>query len=143
MEDVVIPAILWSRGHVILLMAPTTPARNANVTPSITGFHPPRIRPPQEARKGRGAPRSGPPCVRLSCFTVAFTDRSVRCLHWLRSSSQAEWILRSLEVWKSQRGSGKVLTPQDLQLNPQGWWWFEGGSVCWSPNRSDVTFRAN
>lgn len=93
---VVIPAILWSRGHLMLLMAPTTPARKPNVTPSITGFHPPHIRPPYirnpflRAPGGQGRPTCTSPCVRLSCFTVAFADRSVCCLRWLGSSSQAE-----------------------------------------------------
>lgn len=113
-----IPAILWFRGHVILLMAPTTPARHAEHHRLSSTPH----QPPPPGGQER------PTCTAVGVSLCAFVMFRC-CLRWPGSSSQAEWLLRSLEVWKSQRGSGKVLTPQDLQLNPQGWWWFEGGSV--------------
>lgn len=40
------------------------------------------------------------------------------CVCWPGSSSQAEQACRGLGLWKSQRGSGKVVTPEDLQLDP-------------------------
>lgn len=81
----------------------------------------------KEAREGRRRPRSGSPCVCSSCLPA---DCSLRCVCWLGSSSQAEQACRSPGVWTSQRGSGKVATPEDLQLNPQGWWYWWVGGLC-------------
>lgn len=73
-KTVVIPAILWFRGHVILLMAPTTPARNPNVTPSITGFHPPHIRPPHIRNPFLRTPggQERPTCTTVGVSLCAF-----------------------------------------------------------------------
>lgn len=142
---VVIRALLRFRGHAIFPLAPTTPARNPDVTTSITGFRPSHIGPPQIGNPllrtpgGQGRPSWTPVgvslCVCLSCFSHAVADCSLCCVCWPGSSSQP--LRRSLRVCKSQRGSGKVVTPRDLQLNPRGWW------VHWSHSGSDVTFRAN
>lgn len=142
---VVIPALLRFRGHVIFPLAPTTPARNPTSQRASQAFRPSHIRPPQIGNPslwtpgGQGRPPYTPVRVSLcGMYGDAFADCSLCCVCWPASSSQR--LCRSLRVCKSQRGSGKVVTLQDLQLNPWGWcWWW----VRWSHSGSDVTFRAN
>lgn len=90
-------------------LAPTTSARNPNVTLGGGGW----------TQGGQEDPGRGLPVGARHVSAWLLADCSFRCVCWLGSSSQAEQACRSLGVWKSQRGSGKVVTPEDLQLNPQ------------------------
>lgn len=129
---VLIPAILWFRGHVMLLKAPTTPARNPNVTPSITGFHPPHIRPPHIRNPFLGTPggQERPRCTWVGvslCASVMFPCclccpvRMLRSLAGLQfPGREAPPVTRGLEIpegqWEGADPTGPPAQPPGVMV---------------------------
>lgn len=119
-------------------LAPITPTHNPNVTQSVTQSVTHRAVNTHRCTHTHKVPtlgifaprRPGKPDVRVRpclcpCVVVICLIRGSSCwLHiWPGSSSQAELPhcpLGSLELWEAQRGSGKVATPHDLRLSPEG-----------------------
>lgn len=154
-----IAAVLWFGGQATFpptLPAPTTSARNPNVTPSITSeasIHPTPA-PGSETggaldtrRPGKADidPGCGLPACACHVSVLLLADCSLRCVCWLGSSSQAEQACRSLGVWKSQKGQWEGGDPRGPSAQPPGVGvvGVGGGSACWSHSGSDVTFKAN
>lgn len=121
-------------------LAPITPTLNPNVTLNVThhkvhthrctpthkvltfGSVPALLRGHQKAREAQCTRSSV--CGSHICFiSVSSGWLFIRLYIWPSSSSQAKLPrcpLGSLELWEAQRGSGKVVTPNDLQLSPEG-----------------------
>lgn len=122
------------------LPAPTTSARNPNVTPSITSEASIQPTPALGSGTGGGLWTQGGQ-ERLTSTLVVVSLRVLvmfLCCFLLTVPYAvfAGWApvprpsrpVVHLGSGNPRRGSGKVATPEDLQLNPQGWGWV--GVLC-------------
>lgn len=106
--------------------AHTHRCNHTNKVPTLRIFAPTKLCLEDSRRPGK--PSVGPPsaflCMRWWCFiSVPSCWLLIGLYIWPGSSSQAELPrcpFGSLELGEAQRGSGKVVTLQDLQLSPRG-----------------------